>query len=163
MRDQGNAQDVIIIDAQEDTFGRKAVYIDGAGNVGIGTGNASPLDASLVVNGEVSVNQFGILATSAESWPDYVFAEGYPLPSLAALQQFIREHGHLPGIPSRAQVQKQGFDFADMLKAQLEKIEELTLYTIELDKQAASLRARAAEAERWELELSDRLQVLEDE
>lgn len=97
------------------------------GNVGIG-GMASA-NAKLNVNGIVLANQVAV-STNAATWPDYVFAPGYPLPSLAATEAYVQKHRHLLGIPSAKKIEKDGLDVAEMQAALLKKMEELTLHVI---------------------------------
>jgi hypothetical protein len=66
--------------------------------------------------------------------PDYVFHADYPLPSLDAVEQYIRENRHLPDIPSAAEVNEKGLNIKQMMTGQLKKIEELTLYMFLLKK-----------------------------
>ena len=72
---------------------------------------------------------------------DYVFSPSYELKSLEVVEGFINEHRHLPGIPSSASVEAAGGKIAigDSYRGLLEKIEELTLYTIDQDKRIAEL------------------------
>ena len=82
------------------------------------------------------------------SWPDYVFADDYKLMPIEELEKSIRQNKHLPNIPSAASVTaEKGFDLGDMNKRLLEKVEELTLYIIELNKgnKAMSERIRKLE------------------
>jgi len=78
----------------------------------------------------------------AQPWADYVFEDGYELKSLAEVESHIEEHGHLPGVPSAADVESQGVSIGDSHRILLEKIEELTLYAIESQKEMGSLRQR---------------------
>lgn len=65
--------------------------------------------------------------------PDYVFQEKYPLLSLNDLEQFVQTHKHLPNIPSAKEVQEAGsLSVGEMQTKLLEKIEELTLYVLQL-------------------------------
>ena len=73
-------------------------------------------------------------------WPDYVFGEGYAIPSLESTEDFIRDNGHLPGVPSAAEVEEQGLNLGEMNKILMQKIEELTLQIIELNKQIQELK-----------------------
>ena len=81
---------------------------------------------------EVRVQEAGL-------WPDYVFERDYDLTPLADLKKFLGEQKHLPGIPSAAEVQANGFELGNMQKRMLEKIEELTLYVIELEERIQSI------------------------
>ena len=73
---------------------------------------------------------------------DYVFKEGYPLMELDELAQFIDQHGHLPKIKSEAEVRAEGgtVSLGESYTLLLEKIEELTLYTIAQQKQIDELK-----------------------
>ena len=62
--------------------------------------------------------------------PDYVFKEDYKLRSLKEVQGYIEEHGHLPNIPSAAEIESKGVELGSMEMKLLEKIEELTLYIL---------------------------------
>ena len=117
-------------------------YLTG-GKVGIGT--TSP-DAKLHVNGitklEGDVYNTGVLRTTeviieveGPHWPDYVFESDYNLLDLMEVEAHIAEKGHLPSIPSAAQVAEEGVSLGEMNKLLLQKVEELTLYMIELKKQ----------------------------
>ncbi|MNQ47937.1 hypothetical protein D3C85_617960 [compost metagenome] len=104
------------------------------GNVGIGT--ISP-DSRLAVNGtihskEVKVDMLG--------WPDFVFKKEYNLPTLEEVEKHIIEKGHLENIPSEEEVIKSGINLGEMDAKLLQKIEELTLYMIEMKKDIADLR-----------------------
>jgi hypothetical protein len=87
---------------------------------------------ALSVNGKVACEE--VLVEDLASWPDYVFADDYSLMSLEELEQSIQKNKHLPGIPSAAEIEEKGLMLGDMQRKLLEKIEELTLYTIEQGK-----------------------------
>ncbi|MBP2618393.1 cell wall anchor protein [Chryseobacterium jejuense] len=74
----------------------------------------------------------------ANVWADYVFKKDYQLKSLDEVEKHIAENGHLPNIPSADEVLKNGINVAEMNVKLLEKIEELTLYSIEQNKQLKS-------------------------
>lgn len=98
------------------------------GNVGIGTDLPSE---KLSVNGKIRAKEIKVEATN---WPDYVFEESYQIGTLAALESYIKEHKHLPGMPSAKAVEVDGIAVSEMLKLQQQKIEELTLHLINKDK-----------------------------
>lgn len=107
-----------------------------SGNVGIGTSNPSQ---KLAVNGKVLAREYEATPTG---WSDYVFAPGYALPSLESVAAYIREHGHLPGIPSEAEVLQAGIRLGEMNALLLAKIEELTLHVIALNQEVEQLKTR---------------------
>ena len=92
------------------------------------------MNSGLAVNGTVSAQK--MLISQTGRWPDYVFSKQYQLPSLTEVENFINQNNHLPGIPSAAEVAKKGVDVADNQAMLLKKIEELTLYVIELEKRS---------------------------
>ncbi len=109
--------------------------IKSGGNMGIGT--TSP-DAKLAVKGnihtqEVKVNLLGAVM------PDYVFTASYNLKTLQEVENYIKTNGHLPNIPSAKDAETNGLLLKDMNLKLLEKIEELTLYTIEQEKRIETL------------------------
>ncbi len=82
----------------------------------------------------------GILTDSVRAalvgdWADYVFADNYNLRPLPEVEQFIQSNKHLPGIPSADEVSKSGINLAEMNAKLLEKVEELTLYLLQQQKQ----------------------------
>ncbi|WP_299433197.1 hypothetical protein [uncultured Aquimarina sp.] len=107
------------------------------GKVGIGT--TTPTD-ELSVNGTIRSKE---VVCEATSWPDYVFEKDYDLKSLADVESYISENGHLPNIPPASKIEEYGVKLGQMNVLLLEKIEELTLYTIsqqkEIKKQQATI------------------------
>jgi len=100
------------------------------GNVGIGT--LTP-NEKLAVNGKIRAKEIKV---ENANWPDFVFAKSYTLPTLQETEAHIREKGHLPGIPSAAEVKVNGVDLGEMNAKLLQKIEELTLHLIEIKKES---------------------------
>ena len=76
------------------------------------------------------------------TWADYVFLKDYKLRPLNEVETYIKENGHLPNVPSAQQVKEDGIELGEMAKIQQEKIEELTLYLIEQQKQIDELKAQ---------------------
>ncbi len=110
-------------------------FINKLGNVGIGTANP---DAKLSVNGTIHSKEVKVDLTG---WPDYVFSKEYTLPSLYEVEKHINEKGHLQNIPSAKEVAKDGgIELGEMNRKLLEKIEELTLYTIQQQKEIDELK-----------------------
>lgn len=102
------------------------------GNVGIGTTNPGPY--KLAVEGKIGARE--IKVTLANPWADYVFNKSYQLKSLYDLEKFIQLNKHLPGIPSAPEVKEAGgVELGSMNVKLLEKVEELTLYMIQLKKE----------------------------
>lgn len=75
------------------------------------------------------------------SWSDFVFDESYRLPSIAEVDAFVKENKHLPDVPSAKKVAEEGYSQHDMNKVLLQKIEELTLYTIQQQKEIQELKS----------------------
>lgn len=116
-----------------------------AGNVGIGT-TTIPTDYKFAVNGKIISEEVKVQLQS--QWPDYVFKTDYNLKSLQEIQSYIQEHGHLPNIPSAKEVEANGIELGEMNRLLLEKIEELTLYTLEQNMKNQKLENRISKLER---------------
>jgi hypothetical protein len=78
-------------------------------------------------------------------WSDFVFEKDYNLMPLADVDKYIKENNHLPGVPSANEVISNGNNLGEMDAILLKKIEELTLYVIELKKENEELKAKIAE------------------
>ncbi len=111
-------------------FTRHVTIKRATGNMGIGT--ADPGTYKLAVEGTIGARKVKV---TQSAWADFVFHPDYKLPSLQELESYIKMNQHLPEIPSAAEVEKEGLDLGDMNKRLLRKIEELTLYIIELKKE----------------------------
>lgn len=92
---------------------------------------------NLFVKGGILTDEIRVALNS--TWADYVFEKDYELKSLEEVENFINENGHLPNVPNAAQVKEEGINVAEMTRIQQEKIEELTLYIIELNKRLQAL------------------------
>jgi hypothetical protein len=106
------------------------------GYVGIGTTAPQSL---LAVNGTITTKEVVVTNTG---WSDYVFLPSYHLRPLTEVASFIKEHHHLPEIPSEAEVKEKGVSLGDMQAKLLAKIEELTLHMIQLQARIAQLEAQ---------------------
>jgi hypothetical protein len=104
------------------------------GNVGIGTVNPQ---AKLAVNGDIYAKKVKV---TQSGWPDYVFQTNYRLRPLSETEQYIQQYHHLPGISSATEVEKNGLDLGGNQAGLLLKIEELTLYIINLNKEVEALK-----------------------
>jgi hypothetical protein len=109
------------------------------GNVGIGTTNPSSL---LAVNGTVTSKKVKV---TQSGWGDYVFHSTYRLRPLPEVEKFIQQYHHLPEIPSAEEIEKDGLDLGDNQSAVVVKIEELTLYIINLSKEVEALKKELRE------------------
>jgi hypothetical protein len=116
--------------------GQKRVYLNtngnsyfNGGNVGIGT--SSPTE-KLSVNGNIRSKK---LIVTQNGWADYVFNDEYYLRPLTQVERFIKENKHLPDMPTAKEVAKEGVDIGATQALLLKKIEELTLYIIEIKKE----------------------------
>jgi hypothetical protein len=104
------------------------------------TNNYLSADTSLLeINGTIRAKE---VVVTLDGWPDYVFAPGYRLAPLDEVAAFIEAHGHLPGVPAAGAVARRGVSLGDMQKRLLEKVEELTLHLIRLERENRALRER---------------------
>jgi hypothetical protein len=126
------------------------MWITGDGRVSIG--NLNPNGYKLAVDGKIGAR--GIKVTLGTPWADYVFNSDYKLMSLVSLEEFIKKNNHLPNIPSAEEVKKEeGIDLGDMNVKLLEKIEELTLHMIEMNKKMEETNKRISALEKENSEL----------
>jgi len=113
--------------------------ISNAGNVGIGLGTTMPSNA-LDVYGTIRCKELIVTST----WADFVFEDNYKLPTLDEVEDFISKNKHLPGIPSEAEVKEKGVSIGSISSKLLQKIEELTLYVIDVKKENDLLKGQLA-------------------
>ncbi len=107
-----------------------------AGNVGIGS-STSGIARNLLVNGNIYAKE--ILVSTTISAPDYVFEKGYRVLPLDELNQYLETHKHLPEIPSAKEMETDGVELSKMNLLLLKKVEEMTLYIIQLEKRVKDL------------------------
>ncbi|MEM6830547.1 MAG: hypothetical protein AAF551_08510 [Bacteroidota bacterium] len=143
----GGSSDIEFYDETSELF----VKFDGESKrVGIGTSSPSE---KLEVNGNIkadgnieadNINASRIAAAQVQvalgSFPDYVFADDYNMMPLNELEAYIDANKHLPEMPSEAEVLKNGIELGRLNTLLVEKIEELTLHMISLNKEIELLK-----------------------
>lgn len=133
------------------------VRILGNGNVGIGTTTTG--SHKLAVEGSIGAREIKI---EANGWSDFVFYKDYKLPSLTEVEKHIKEKGHLKDIPSAKEVEKNGIFLGEMDSKLLQKIEELTLYTIEQENKIKLQEGENKKLSKKIESLSERLARIEE-
>lgn len=146
----------MVEDSSDDTNLDEAMRISDEGYVGIGTTTPDyKLDVigtiradeilvediaatNLSLNGNLAANNITVKANGNTA--DFVFADDYNLKALSEVESFIITNNHLPDMPSATQMEEQGVNLAEMNKLLLQKVEELTLYVIELKKENAAIK-----------------------
>lgn len=126
------------------------------GKVGIGTNNPDEL---LTVKGKIHTQEVVVDLKGAVA-PDYVFqhyfigtsllSPEYKMPTLKELAVYVEANHHLPKVPSAAILSEEGLELKKMNLLLLEKIEELTLYTLEQQEQLENLKKRLSVLEKKE-------------
>ncbi len=120
-----------------------AIYATGNnyfnGDVRVGT-QLDPYDGiyRVIVDGRILAEEVRVQNSTA--WPDYVFENDYQLLSLTELEESIKKNGHLPGIPSAKEIEDNGQHLGEVQIKMLRKIEELTLYVLQLQKEIEFLK-----------------------
>ena len=90
------------------------------------------------VGGKIIAEELRVSLRS--NWPDYVFEKNYNLPSFETLEKYIKTNKHLPNMPPAAEVEKNGIAVGEMQTKLMEKVEELTLYMLQLKKENDALK-----------------------
>ena len=120
------------------------------GNLGLGIINPkNKLDVKGTIHSqEVKVDML--------DWSDFVFKKEYDLPTLAEVEKHIKENGHLEDIPSEKEVLENGINLGEMNAKLLQKIEELTLYMIDIKKENDQMKVKQLEFEKTINELKNK-------
>ncbi len=124
------------------TFGTNnttRMTISNGGLVKIGT-TTTPAGYKLYVEQGILTEKIKVAIKTSGNWSDYVFADDYKLAPLSEVETYLKENKHLPGIPSANEVVSNGLDLAQMDAKLLEKVEELTLYIIKMEKDMNELK-----------------------
>lgn len=103
----------------------------GNGNVAIGTTDAKGY--KLAINGSAIAASMTVKLYG--NWGDYVFKKNYHLAALSEVKMYVEKNHHLPEMPSAIEIQEKGINLGEMNKLLVKKVEELTLYLIEKDKE----------------------------
>jgi hypothetical protein len=111
--------------------------------IGVQSGATLPAGYLLAVDGKIISEELKVQLSG--SWPDYVFQDNYDLKSFDHLRSYIKENKHLPNIPAAAEVEKNGIEVGDMQRRMVEKIEELTLYILQLEERLKALETLPAQ------------------
>ena len=104
------------------------------GNLGIGTANPTE---KLEVSGTVKAQNF---VSSAASFPDYVFAENYPVLPLPELESYVAQYRHLPNMPAEKEVVEQGLNMPEVVIKSVENIETIYLHLFRMQKEIEILK-----------------------
>jgi hypothetical protein len=128
------------IDTIRGSTERMRIMANGAVIIGAVSSMTTPGDYRLYVEKGILTEKIKVALKTSADWSDYVFEPDYQLKPLREVESFVRINKHLPGIPSAATLVKDGgIDVNQMFARQMEKIEELTLYIIDLNKKIAVL------------------------
>lgn len=142
-----NSQSTTNTTASAVSFGYNSVEfmrINQNGKVRIGNGTndlKTPDGYKLFVEEGILTEKLKVAVKTTGNWADYVFNNDYSLMPLNEVEAFVKENKHLPNVPSAAEMVKNGLNVAQMDAKLLEKVEELTLYIIEQNKQIEELKA----------------------
>ena len=136
---------------------KTAMAIDHNGNVGVGTTDTKGFKFG--VNGKIAATE--VKVANFANWADFVFAKDYNLPSLEEVENHIKRKGHLENIPSAKEVKTNGFYLGEMDAKLLQKIEELTLYTIQQNKEIKKAKEENKNLKLVLKKLEERLSKLE--
>ncbi|MBR4814281.1 MAG: hypothetical protein IKZ67_02340 [Paludibacteraceae bacterium] len=102
------------------------------------------IEVSKLTSDNMNVNQLKAndIRVDLNNAADYVFEDNYNLKSLKEVESYVKENKHLPGIPSAAEISQNGMSVSEMSNLLLEKVEELTLHLIQLEKENEALKAK---------------------
>jgi hypothetical protein len=132
------------------------LLFNSTGSIGIGVTAAADFKSGVKfqVNGgsyfagRVRCHEVEVALAPTFAWPDYVFNTDYNLKPLYEVESFVMANKHLPGVPSQAEIANDGVKLGEMNATLLQKVEELTLYMINLQKENDALKVRVTNLEK---------------
>lgn len=124
---------------------RMQINADGKIVIGNATVPTGTPPYKLYVEGGILTEKLKVAVNAGSQWSDHVFMPNYTLQPLYEVEKYIKENKHLPNIPSADELVKNGLDVMEMQSKQMEKIEELTLYMIEMKKEIDTLKKENSE------------------
>lgn len=113
------------------------VYGNGQTRIGVKSSTAHP-NAMLTVDGKIVCKDLYVTATS--DWPDFVFEKNYQLASLSDVRAYYEANKHLPNVPTACEIEEKGINMSEMSAIQMQKIEELTIYIVQLKEELDRLK-----------------------
>ena len=111
----------------------------GAGAVVIGTNASTSILGNCILGVAGKIGAYEMVVSTANPFPDYVFAPNYKLAPLSDVEKFIKQNSHLPEMPSAQDIKKDGLEVGKMTTILVQKVEELTLHMIEMNKKIDKL------------------------
>lgn len=135
-----NSPSIAVYNSNFSLPNKHSFIVQGDGKTIIGGVYGTSSNYMLLVNGKIGARE--IKVSIQNPWPDYVFSKNYNLKNLEGVEEYITKNKHLPNIPSADELKKDelGLDLAQMQGLQMEKIEEIYLHLIELNKQIKALK-----------------------
>jgi hypothetical protein len=131
----GNSNNMEFWANNQKSADKRVYYVNQNGNMffnqKVGINTASTGSHTLAVGGSIGARE---VIVEGSGWSDFVFEDTYTLPTLNEVEEYIEKNGHLKDVPSAEAIEKEGIPLGAMDSRLLQKIEELTLYVIELNK-----------------------------
>ncbi|MBD2702703.1 bZIP transcription factor [Spirosoma sp. BT702] len=141
----------------------KAGFAQNTNQEGVIIGNGitnTPKDYNLFVSKGILTEKVKVAVNGTSEWSDYVFDKSYKLKNLSAVESYIKANKHLPGIPSAQEMVEQGNDLHKTDAKLLAKIEELTLYMIEMKKDNQQLQRAVSNLKRQNKAINQKLKAV---
>ena len=97
-------------------------------------------EQGLIVKHQIRTKDINVTPNDDNIVPDYVFEDSYDLPPLSEVERYIKKNKHLPEVPSAKDIAAGGYNLTSMDFVLLKKVEELTLYLLEMKEENAALK-----------------------